>query len=166
MNGKLTPIRGFEGLYSFTEAAQVYSHKGNRFMSQRLRPDGYVAVSLYRNGKQKQYFLHRLLAQTYIPNPNNYPEVNHIDENKSNNDITNLEWCTHKYNSNYGTRLQRMATTNSVPVIQYDKSGNEIARYKSQKEAAEATGVGNRHISCVCKGKRKTAGGYIWKYGQ
>ena len=122
-------------------------------MSQRLRPDGYVAVSLYRNGKQKQYFLHRLLAQTYIPNPNNYPEVNHIDENKSNNDITNLEWCTHKYNSNYGTRLQRMATTNSVPVIQYDKSGNEIARYKSQKGGGRGYGSRQQTYRCVCKGK-------------
>lgn len=160
------PVKGYESLYQVSDNGRVRSSHTGKYISQRVGYDGYVRVSLSNNGKQKSLFLHRLIGQAFVPNPNNYPEINHKDENKQNNSLSNLEWCTHKYNSNYGTRVNRMAITNYEPVIQYTKDGTEVARYQSQKEAMDKTGLSNRHISCCCKGKRKTCGGYVWRYAK
>ena len=158
------PIKNYEQLYEISNYGSVRSLYTGKIMKSRIGRDGYIRIPLSKNGKHE--FLHRLLAVAFIPNPDHLPEVNHINENKMDNNLSNLEWCTHKYNSNYGTRLSRMAASNHEPVIQYTKDGREIARYASQKEAMEKTGIQSRHISCCCKGKRKTTGGYVWRYAK
>lgn len=157
------PILQYEAFYEVSNKGRVRSLRTGGIMRMRIGRDGYVRFSLTKDGKQTHKLLHRLLAIAFIPNPDNFAEVNHKNENKQDNSILNLEWCTHKYNSNFGTRLKRMAISNYEPVIQYTKDGEEIARYKSQKEAMEKTGIQSRHISCCCKGKRKTTGGYVWR---
>lgn len=143
--------------------------------------DGYIKVVLCKNSKAKTFLVHRLVATHFIPNPENLPCVNHRDENPSNPTYTNLEWCSHKYNSNYGTSKERIsekhigkiltsehkskiAEGHNVSIIQYDKDMNLITIWASGKEAEMATGISAGNISHVCKGKRKTAGGCIWKY--
>lgn len=158
------PIKGYEGLYEVSNYTRVRSLKTGKQMAQQIGYDGYVRVALTKGGRQRSLFLHRLVAIAFLPNAKSFPEVNHKDEDKQNNFPENLEWCTHKYNANFGTRLRRMAISNYEPVIQYSKDGKEIARYASQKEAKERTGIKGNHICSCCKGKRKTAGGYVWKY--
>lgn len=122
----------------------------------------YDSVQLTINGKNKNVRLHKLIAETFIPNKWRLPEVNHRDENKHNNCVWNLEWCTRDYNINYGTRNERI----SSPVEQYSLDGKLIATYKSINEAAETTGINKSTISACCNNYkyRHTAGGYIWKY--
>lgn len=158
------PIKGYEELYEVSDLGRVRSLRTGKEMKQRTGYDGYIRVALTKQGQQKSRLLHRLVAGAFVANPQELPEVNHKDEDKTNNLPKNLEWCTHRYNSNYGTRLERMAKTNYVPVIQYTIGGQEVARYASILEAAEAFPKSGKHISCCCKGKRKTAGGYVWKY--
>lgn len=130
--------------------------------------NGYLRVSLYKNGKQNYFQIHRLVAETFLPNPNNLPQVNHIDENKENNRVDNLEWCTHEYNINYGTHNERIskAMTNgklSKPVLQFSKSGEFIREWPSTRECGR-NGFNQGEVSKCCNGKRKTAYGFIWKY--
>lgn len=124
-------------------------HKNNR---------GYLTYSILK----KQVKGHRLVAQTFIPNPKNLSEVNHIDENKENNKVDNLMWCTHQENSSWGTRNKRIAQTLNKKVMQFDLNNNFLKEWNSIKEAKIYTN--SCHIGCCCSGKRKTAGGYIWKY--
>lgn len=127
--------------------------------------DGYLVVSLWDKMKRKQYLVHRLVAEAFIPNPNNYPQINHINEDKTDNSVANLEWCDCKYNVNYGTHNQRMFE--NMPkycVVKYDLEGNYIAEYQSIKMAARENNIRDSNISKCCKGERKTAGKCIWKY--
>lgn len=107
---KLTPIPGFEGEYSATEEGQIYSHNRAIFLSPSVHPTGYLHLRLGR----QSWYVHRIVALTFIPNPNNLPEVNHKDENKLNCRVDNLEWCSRKYNVNYGTRNKRVSEINKV----------------------------------------------------
>ena len=105
-------IKNYEGLYAVTSCGRVWSYKSNQFLTNSLNhtgPYGYSCVYLYKDSKRKKHFIHRLVAEAYIDNPSGLPEVNHIDENKSHNYLSNLEFCTKKYNNNYGTRNQRIA---------------------------------------------------------
>lgn len=132
------------------------------------KPDYYYA-NLTKNSKAKTHRIHRLVAQAFIPNPNNYPQVNHIDGNKLNNNVNNLEWCNNTYNIQEAIRIGLWKKRNDKirkKVIQYDKENNIINEYNSLIEAEIKTGVRNGNISQCCKGKRKSAGGYIWKYKQ
>lgn len=125
--------------------------------------DGYHRVSLKNNeGKYIKERVHRLVANVFIANPNNYKIINHIDENKSNNSVENLEWCTQSQNMKKSVDNKQQMKG----VIQYDKKGNEIARYESIKKAASATGANNTQIIHVCAGtqNRKYGKGFIWKY--
>ena len=111
-------VKGYEGLYQVSNLGRV---KRLRFINRHLdfkqekilKPykdggDYYFVIGLHKNGKKKYKAIHRLVAEAFIPNPNNYPIVNHKDENKENNYVDNLEWCTHKYNSNYGNARTKM----------------------------------------------------------
>ena len=118
------PIEGYEGLYEVSNTGQVRSfdryvkysngrihlHKG-KVLSPSIRYDGYLVVLLSYNGKHKMFSVHRLVAEAFIPNPDNLPQVNHKDEDKTNNSVENLEWCDNKYNMNYGTRKRRVIET-------------------------------------------------------
>lgn len=127
---------------------------------------GYSIVWLYKNGQRKGFLTHRLVAEAFIENPQRLPCVNHKDENPQNNHVDNLEWCTHKYNANYGTSPERIGKKNSKAVLQFDFQGKFIKRYESTMQAQRETGVCNARISESCLGKRKKGGGYIWRYAQ
>lgn len=172
------PIKEFEGIYSVSSLGNVRRDKteskigtGNyarqeHILKQRKNNKGYMVVDLYKNNKRYQILVHRLVAMAFIINPNNYDVVNHKDENPSNNKVDNLEWCTQKYNMNYGMCAKKIAKANSKKVFQYDKSGVFIKEYSSIIDAERETGISNGCICEVVKGKRKTAGGYIWQYAK
>lgn len=176
-------IKDWEGLYQVSNMGRVRSLGKNfirsdskpytrppRILKQLTYKNGYMKVELTKRGFAKRYYVHRLVAQAFIPNPDNLPEVNHKDENSSNNVSENLEWCSHKYNSNYGTRAERIKKTlklihKSVPVEMYDKDGRFIRRFDSIQEASKELHIYGSSITECCRHKRrKTAGGYIWRY--
>ena len=125
---------------------------------------GYLRVHLKKNTKNKSFLVHRLVAISFIPNPDNLPYVNHIDENPSNPNVNNLEWCTEQYNVCYGNGVAKTAKSKWRRVIQYDKEMNEIARFDSLKAASAHIGIAQQNISAVCRGRAKYCGGFLWKY--
>lgn len=129
---------------------------------------GYLALELNYKGKAKKYLLHRLVALAFIPNPENKPCVNHKDERKTNNYILNLEWVTHKENTNYGTNILRSVATrikrHGKPILQFDKKGNFIKEWSNVFAIKNELGFYNSNITRAIKGGTKFAYGYIWKY--
>ena len=109
--------------------------------------------------KGKMYRVHRLVAECFIPNPHNLPMVNHIDEDKSNNNVENLEWCDAKYNNNYGTRTERT----SKKVVQMTLDGDFVKQWESAMECGRH-GFDQSAVSACCNNKRKTHKGYLWKW--
>lgn len=125
---------------------------------------GYLSVCLYKNGTSKSYKVHRLVAEAFIPNHKNLPQVNHKDENKANNKVTNLEWCDSSYNNNYGTRNEKVKKKISVEIACYDLNGNFVKKYKSIQETKK-DGFQPSKVCQVCKQSygRKTHKGFIFK---
>ena len=159
-------IEGYEG-YQVSNMGRVRSFKYGkvRILKPVANKNGYLKVQLYKNNSLKTIFIHRLVAMAFIPNPNNLPQVNHKDEDKTNNIVSNLEWCDAKYNSNYGTARKRMIEKIQKVVIQIDKNTNVIINiFPSLMEAKRQTGYNHGHICKCCKGKLKTTGGYKWSY--
>ena len=148
-------INGYEGLYAVTSCGKVWGYKRKRFLSPRLH-GGYLRVALSKNGVTEDFYVQRIVAETYIPNPNNLPQVNHKDENKENNCVKNLEWCDAEYNINYGTRNARVAK--NVRCVELNKTYNSIT------EAAHDVKVTVQLISACLRGLKKTAGKYHWEY--
>ena len=137
----------------------VYRWTKTKLLTQRDNGKGYLELEFL--GKHR--YIHRLVAEAFIPNPQNLPQVNHKDENKSNNCVENLEWCDRVYNTNYGTGIERSKEKrfgDRFVVINLDTG--EV--YQTPKDASRASGIHNDSISRVCKGKSKTAGGYRWRY--
>ena len=169
-------VVGYDGLYQVSNLGNVRSldrvekwngserpRKG-RMMTTRPDKNGYLVVGL-RNGMcQKTKKVHRLVAEAFIPNKNSDREVNHKDENKQNNNVENLEWCNSQYNVRYGTGIERRSKQKRKKVIQYNLDCIKIKEFDSITEAAKAIGKGTSRISSCCKGIRKTAYGYIWRY--
>ncbi len=126
----------------------------------------YWGVAIRRNKKNVRIGIHRLVAMSFLPNPHNLPVVNHKDENPSNNCVENLEWCTQKYNCNYGTRIDRIKANmpQNKAVYQTSLDGVIIAEFPTIQEAARQTGICAGHICDVCKGNREFANGYKWRY--
>lgn len=167
MNEIWKDIKGYEGLYQVSNLGRIKSflkNKQGQVLNCSPNTKGYLQFRLRKNGVSKVTRVHRIVAETFIDNPNNYTQVNHKDENKLNNNINNLEWCDCIYNINYGTRNERRTKTISKPVIQYDLNMKMIQEFNSIKEAANITGFNNRSISKCCKGRLKTYKKYIWKY--
>lgn len=165
------PVVGYEGLYEVSNWGRVKSIKFGKeiiLKQSKNKKTGRLHVVLCKNGILKTYSVHRLVAEAFIDNPNNYKEVNHKDENPQNNVVSNLEWCDAKYNCNYGTRNKRISEkmTNgklSKSVLQYDLEGNFIKEWKSTAECGR-NGFCNHHVAACCRGERKTHKGFIWRY--
>lgn len=152
------------GNYMVSNLGRVKSLKTSTILKERSTKEGYVRVVLWEKGKGKSCLIHRLVAQAFIPNPDSLPEVNHKDENKLNNSVENLEWCTHQYNCNYGTGKQRQVEQLSKSVIQFTLDGIKVGEYKSTNDAERETGYKHQNIGKCCLGKYKQAYGYIWKF--
>ena len=153
-------IKGYEGKYAVTSCGKVWSYKGGKFLKPNKSTKGYERVCLSADGLRKNFAIHKLVAIAYIPNLYNFPQVNHKDENKENNSANNLEWCTNKYNSNYGTRNARMSSAKMKKVFCVEL--NRI--FDSGLHASSELKIDSSRISECCSGKFKTAGGYHWQY--
>lgn len=177
-------IERYKGKYQIDENGNIKSlnYRGNTKREHILKPilrSGYLSVELYDfNGNRHKESIHRLVAESFIENPNNLPYVNHKDENKTNNNVENLEWCTPKYNSNYGTNPQRLSEnakakptwqnaveSNKIKVKQLSLNNELIKVWKSFADIAREFKIKNAsNIVACCKGKKKTSYGYKWKY--
>lgn len=159
---KKVPIEGYGEIYHISNKGRLRNIKTGRIHAICLDSDGYPHYILCSKNKRKPITAHRLVALAFIDNPMNLPCINHKDENKQNNSVENLEWCTPLYNNCYGTKLQRIADKRSIPVAQM-LNGKVIAVYKNSKVAQKSTGVDFSKIRMCCRGERKHAGGYEWK---
>ena len=159
-------IEGYEGLYQVSNKGRVKSLLGpcERILKPGIDTSGYLLVKLCKNGVALSKRIHRLVAQAFIPNPHNLPQVNHKDENKLNNCVNNLEWIRHIDNCNYGTRNERMGYSLSIPILQYSKSGDFIREWPGALEVERVLGINNGNINSCCRGRYKSAGGFIWRY--
>jgi hypothetical protein len=188
-------IKGYEGLYQVSNLGMVKSlgfdkwHKGRILKQSFDSKRNYLFVGLHKDGKIKQKNVHRLVAETFIPNPDNLPCVNHINEIKTDNRACNLEFCTVKYNSNYGNAKKNMIESRrknndqeeinrkiketkrkngsyscEKPVAQYTLGGDLVNIYASATDAERKTGISRGGIQRCCIGKYLQAKGYIWKY--
>lgn len=192
-------IKGYEGIYQVSSEGRVRSldrveDRGRNIKGKILKPSinpyGYCVVGLFKNGTQKKNMVHRLVAEAFIPNPDNKPEIDHINTIKIDNtvflnedgsvnyDKTNLRWVTKKENMNNPLTKTKMHINArkpskgkygkehpaSKPIIQYYKDSNFIKEWECANDVERVLGISNKHIGSVCLGKRKSCGGYIWKY--
>ena len=163
-------IKNYEGIYQISNEGRVCSLKfGKNKILKNRRCLGYWQVVLYKNGVGKPQTIHRLVAEAFIPNPNNLPCVNHKDENRANCISDNLEWCTYEYNSNYGTRNERNSENLinredlSKQVYQYTLDGELVKIWESAHECGR-NGFTQSCVSKCCLGYTKTHKGYRWSY--
>ena len=170
-------MEGFEGVYQVSNCGRVRSldhydsngvsmilYKG-RIRKQKRVAGGYLAVML----KRKNYYVHRLVAEAFLPNPENKLQVNHLDEDKANNHVSNLEWCTSKENMNHHDLPKRIGkrkrgkVINNKPIAQFTLDGVEVARYDSALDAHRKTGIDFSAIRKVVKGVYRQTGGFVWR---
>lgn len=184
-NEEWQDIQGYEGLYQVSNYGRVKSlgriskrksRWGGQYtvvMKEKIKTPfknnkGYYMIHLNNNGKESNLLIHRLVGKAFIPNPYNNPEIDHKNENKNDNKINNLTWCTRLYNNTKGVQSKDGRRNSSRfrmrPVRQYDLQGNLLNIYEGIRIAEEKTSIDNRNIVKCCKGKEKTAGGFIWRY--
>lgn len=162
------PIAGYEGLYEVSNLGRVRSLKRNNTLGKTLKPltdrDGYYQITLSKNNVRVTKKVHRLVAIAFIENPNNYPVINHKDENKQNNCVENLEWCTVKYNTNYNGMAHRRMIHRRKPLVAI--KGEEILKFESVFDASQKLGVSHSNISNCLHGKKghKTLKGYTFEF--
>lgn len=161
-------IKDYEGIYQVSNLGRVKRVATGRVLKGCKDKYGYLRVDLCKNGKHKNHKIHRLVAQAFIPNTENKLEVNHIDENKTNNTVSNLEWMTAKENSNHGTRNERMAKaiskSNSIPIISTNIKTGEYREFYGSRECARQLGLNQSHITAVLKGRLKQTKGFTFQY--
>ena len=182
-------IPEYEGLYQVSNFGRVKSlerivlFKDNRvyvYKEQMLKQwisRGYPTINLHKNNIRKTFRVHCLVASAFLENPDNLPCINHKDENKQNNYVDNLEWCTHEYNMNYGTRNERISNKHKgkkrskefikkkqIKILQYTLDDNFIREWESIKQASEELNINSGYICNCLKGRRKQCSGFIWKY--
>ena len=177
MSEEWRDVVGYEGLYQVSDQGHVKSlertfiNKSGRKRTVKeriLKPDmgrgGYLLVNLHAGGKIRKFYVHRLVCEAFHENPDNKPQVNHLNEDKTDNRACNLEWCTAEENTNFGTRNERSAKALSKPVGQYTLDGELVKIWSSAREAQRQAGFNQSNISKVACGKYKQAYGFIWKY--
>lgn len=168
-NEEWRDVENYKGYYQVSNTGKVkslnYNHTGKeRILKAHDNGKGYLQVQLCKDGKKENYYLHVLVAVAFIPNPDNLPQVNHKDEDKTNNCVENLEYCSRLYNANYGTRNKRVAEKLSKPIFSIDKESGEIREFPSTMEAERQTGIDQRRINDCLKGRKKSAKGFYWHY--
>lgn len=159
-------IKGYEGLYLISDTGDIVGLKRG-IQHPSTTKDGYLRTALCKNGIMKSFYVHRLVADNFIDNPQNLPAVNHKDENKKNNAVDNLEWCEIDYNNVYGTRVARAAKSRTgkrmVSIIQRDADGTFIKKWDGIVCACVALGIQKSSIQKCMKGTQKLAGGFKWE---
>ncbi len=161
------PVVGFEGFYEVSSFGRVRNLKTKRILNLKTTQDGYKEICLHKQGNRKYIRVNRLVAFAF-------PEIcgkhfegavcNHINEKKQDNRAENLEWCTVQYNTNYGTGIKRGAEKRSKPIAQYTLNNILKATYIGAAEAARQNGYCEKSISRCCRGERKRAYGFVWRY--
>lgn len=158
------PVVGYEGLYEISNKGRLWSMPRNGTSGGLIKgaydKDGYLKYSLSKSGKQSNFFAHRLVAESFVPNPENKPHVNHLDEDTTNNNSENLQWCTPKENNNHGNHNLKVSMSKSKPIICMETG----ECYYGISECARRTGLHNGNISKVLRGVRKHTGGFSFKY--
>ena len=162
-------IEGYKGLYQVSNLGRVKSLNYRRTGKEGIMKGvddgcGYLQVALSKDGKDKKCRLNRLVAQAFLENPNSLPEVNHKNEDKTDNCVENLEWCDRAYNVNYGTGNKNRAEKRSKPLYSINKESGLVTYWESAKVASRQTGIAKQNICACLKGNRKSAGGHIWLY--
>lgn len=169
-------IPGYEGLYQVSNLGRVKSMGNDKSKKEKLLNSektiwGYLRVCLYKNNVSRHYSIHKLVASTFIHNPENLPCINHKDCNRTNNNVSNLEWCTQKYNVNYGDCLNKRINTKNKnktygaqkPVVQISLDNKPIKIFSSISET-DFYGFNHGAVSACCLGKRKNHKGYKWMF--
>ena len=157
-------IKGFEN-YEISNEGEVRNIKSRLVLKGYCGTWGYLRVNLYTNGKATSKLIHRLVAEAFVPNPDNKSDVNHINEIKTDNRVKNLEWMTSKENNSYGTRIERVVASNSIPIYTLYPDGTD-EYFLSATIAAKELGLWRAHIVQVLKGQRKTTGGLRFEYAE
>lgn len=164
MDEVFSPVSGYEGLYAVSNMGRIYSIRKNKMLCPKQNGRGYLQVELTKCGRHKMHYVHRLVAKAFIPNPENFEQVNHKDEDVGNNMAENLEWCTPNYNLSYGTRTKRIAAKQKKPVTQFSMGGEKIRTFDGLSDVERLLGFNHANISNCCNGKLSSAYGFRWKY--
>ena len=170
-------IEGYENLYAISSKGRCWSYKTNKLLKEIINNDGYLRFSLFKDGKQKRYLVHRLVAKSFVDNPNQYPEINHINENVKDNCVENLEWCSYKYNCNFGTRNERAGKAISKSMTNNKKISKAVCAYKDGElvmtfqstQEAQRQGFNQGAVCSCCRNCYIREGnnvykGFTWKY--
>jgi hypothetical protein len=168
-------IEGFEGVYQISSFGRVkslsrknsYGRKiGEKTIKSHEMRGGYLRIVLHKDGSRKSCLIHRLVAKTFVPNPHNLPIINHKDENTNNNMPSNLEWCSNKYNINYGTRNKRLSQSLKKKIGQYSKNNKLIKMWESATDVKNELGYDDSSIRKCCNNRKNynSAHGFKWVY--
>ena len=151
--------------YEVSNYGKIKNKKTGRILKTTISYKGYERFIVYIDKKPKCFYIHRVVANNFLNNPNNYKEINHINENKLDNRVYNLEYCTSKYNANYGKRNEKVSKNQSkYKIIQKDKNGNILKIWDNVWDLTHQTKFRKDNISHCCRGKYKYAYGYKWEY--
>lgn len=163
-------VAGYEGLYEVSDLGRVRNAKSGRMLKPCRHKLGYMSVMLYKEKEPRRHNIHRLVAMAFIDNPNGFGVVNHIDENKANNKVDNLEWCSVEHNMRHGTLQERLSNMrghdgrNKKPVAQIREDGQVVKIFESVAQASRETKTARASIYLSCRGNNKKANGFYWSY--
>lgn len=164
-DGDWKPVEGYDGDYWISEDGRLWSNISNKMLKPHIRHGGYLMYCLCRGKERHWQSAHRLVAKAFIDNPENKPTVNHINEIKTDNRVVNLEWATFHEQNIHGTRpLRTSAKAQKIEIVQMAPENTRIRNFESISAAAKAMNLREENIVHCLKGRRKTCGGYQWKY--